>query len=101
MGINKLNYYNGDWSIKDLSKETKTHGFLTLNTYSDILNDDIEIATVIANDIDVEEVIETFKVISKANKMFKLLEECYEVMEDNTLKNKIKELLEKDIEITR
>lgn len=100
MKINHLPYYDGEWYIKDLSKITNTHGFLTLNTYSDILNEDVEIATVIANDIDVEEIIETFNVISKANNMFKLLEECYEIIEDKEMKNRIKELLEKEIKIT-
>ena len=100
MGIKKLPYYDGDWYIKDISTITNTYGFLTLNTYSDILEEEVEIASVIADDIDVEKIIETFNVISKANNMFKLLEECYGIIEDREIKNRIRELLEKKIKIT-
>ena len=50
------------------------------------MEEDIEIASVIANGIDVEKVVATFNVISKANNMFKLLEECYEIIEDREIK---------------
>ena len=99
MSIEKRDYYNGEWYIKDISEEQNTYGWLTLNCYSEIMEEDVEIASVIANDIDEEEMIETFNIISKANEMFNLLEKCYSKLEDSDLKNKIKELLERDLEI--
>lgn len=99
MSIEKRHYYNGKWYIKDISEEQNTFCWLTLNCYSKIMEEDIEIASMIANDIDIEEKIETFNVISKANEMFSLLEECYSKLEDDYLKSKIKELLERDLEI--
>lgn len=82
MNINKSNYYDKKWYVGDISEEQNTFGWLTLNVYSDIMEEDIEIASTIANDIDVETMVETFNVISKANEMFKLLEECYSKIED-------------------
>lgn len=99
MTINKSNYYDKKWYVKDISEEQDTFGWLTLNVYSDIMEEDVEIAHTIANDIDVDEMMETFNTISKANEMFKLLEECYYNIEDTKLKNKIKKLLERDLDI--
>lgn len=101
MSIEKRDYYNGEWYIKDISEEQHTFGWLTLNCYSELMEEDVEIASTIADDIDVEEMIETFNVISKANEMHNLLEECYLKLEDNNLKNKIKELLERDLKIRK
>lgn len=33
-----------------------------------------------------KKLLQTFNVISKANNMFKLLEECYEIIEDREIK---------------
>lgn len=90
------NHYKGDWYIKDISKETNTLNFLTLNTYSDVLEEDTEIATIIIDDIDVSEKAATFKVISNANNMFELLEECYyafEKLNNEVMKKKIEKLM--------
>lgn len=89
-------HYRGDWKIRDISKEQNTFGWLTLNTYSDSIDEEVEIASVIANDIDVDEIVATFSVISKANEMFELLEECYDVFkETNNVKmmDKVEKLL--------
>lgn len=99
MTINKYDYYDNKWHIKDISEEQNTFGWLTLNVYSDIMEDEVQIASILVNDIDMDEKLETFNVISKANEMYKLLEECYSKLEDNMLKNKIKNLLERDLEI--
>lgn len=53
MNINKSNYYDKKWYVRDISEEQNTFGWLTLNVYSDIMEEDIEIASTIANDIDV------------------------------------------------
>ena len=99
MTIDKNRYYDKKWYVKDISESQNTFGFLTLNTYSREMEEDVEIASVIANDIDCEMVVETFNVISKANEMHKLLEKCYEKLDDTRLKNQIKKLLERDLEI--
>lgn len=99
MSIKKNDYYDKEWYVKDISKEQNIFGCLTLNVYSDIMEEDIEIASTIANDIDIEKMVETFNVISKANEMYNLLNECYLKLEDTNLKNKIKKLLERDLEV--
>lgn len=94
-------HYRGDWKIRDISKEQNTFGWLTLNTYSDVLDEEVEIASVIANDIDVDEMISTFSVISKANDMFELLEECYDVFKKTNnveMKSKVEKLLNEIID---
>lgn len=93
-------HYRGDWKIRDISKEQNTFGWLTLNTYSDVLEEEVELASVIADDLDVEERVATFSVLSNANKMFELLEECYDVFEktnNEEMKEKVEKLLEEII----
>jgi hypothetical protein len=89
-------HYRNEWFIKEISEETNTFGFITLNTYSNILEEDTEIASVIINDIDIHEKIATFKVIANASNMFKLLEECYEEFDKSNngfMKKKIENLM--------
>ena len=90
-------HYRGEWYIKDISEEMEPHGWLTLNTYSDILEEDVEIASTVANDLDVEAMLATFNLIAHANDMFELLEECLEVFKQT----KNKEMYNKTLELLR
>lgn len=121
--IQLYNYYDDEWFVEDISEETSSPRFLSLNTYTDyddaspclfddedddcedvFLDEDnepkikLELASVIDNEFDTT-LYETFNVLSKANEMVDLLLECYDTLENEDLKKNIKELLERPLNI--
>lgn len=57
----------------------------------------VEIASMVAYEMDIAEMYETFNVISKANEMLNLLLKCYDELGNENLKKDIKELLERPL----
>lgn len=90
-------HYRGEWKIKDISEETDTYGFCTIETYSPIMGEDIELCSAIINDADCEELGATFQLIAHANEMFEMLEKCYDVFKtsNSEMAEEINELLQR------
>lgn len=63
------------------------------------VNTKVELASMVTYDLDSVKIFESFNILSKANEMVDLLFECYDELENENLKGKIKELLERPLTI--
>lgn len=60
-----MNFEDKDWFVKDISEEVKSTNVFEIRGFSEMLEEDIEICTVWANDINCEEQLENINLIKK------------------------------------
>lgn len=100
------NFDKVSWTAFDISDEMNNSGLVELRSYSEILDEEREIATVVMNDIDIDEKRADLALMLKAPEMFRLLKSSYEQFSksgNTIMANKIEKLLtdicEKNIKI--
>ena len=82
--------YQNDWKIRDVSEEFGTINCQSIIGYSEMLEEETEIAQVWPSDLDIDEQMDNLSLMANAPKMWRLLIENKEFLETigETLKAK-------------